>query len=105
MIEQDVLRRFIFEDIGVRGTWVNLTQSWQAAKLHQKGPEIAQLQLGQALAAVVMLSSTIKFKGSMILQAQGDGDLVLLLAFLGMGLGELDLDERVREQGRGHQTF
>ena len=43
MIEQDVLRRFIFEDIGVRGTWVNLTQSWQSAKLHQQGPEIAQL--------------------------------------------------------------
>jgi len=80
MIEQDVLRRFIFEDIGVRGTWVNLTQSWQSAKFHQQGPEIAQLQLGQALAAVVMLSSTIKFKGSMILQAQGDGSLKALVA-------------------------
>ncbi len=80
MTERDVLRRFIFEDIGVRGTWVNLTQSWQAAKQHQQGPEIAQLQLGQALAAVVMLSSTIKFKGSMILQAQGDGDLKALVA-------------------------
>ena len=80
MTEQDVLRRFIFEDIGVRGTWVNLTQSWQASKRHQKGPENAQLQLGQALAAVVMLSSTIKFKGSMILQAQGDGDLKALVA-------------------------
>ena len=39
-----------------------------------------QQQLGQALAAVVMLSATVKFKGSMILQAQGDGDIKTLVA-------------------------
>jgi molecular chaperone Hsp33 len=80
MIEQDVLRRFLFEDLGVRGEWVKLTTSWQASKQHQQGPQEAQQQLGQALAAVVMLSATIKFKGSMILQAQGDGDLRTLVA-------------------------
>ena len=80
MIEQDLLRRFLFEDLGVRGEWVKLTTSWQAAKQHQQGPQDAQQQLGQALAAVVMLSATVKFKGSMILQAQGDGDLRTLVA-------------------------
>ena len=80
MIEQDVLRRFLFEDLGVRGEWVKLTTSWQAAKQHQQGSQNAQLQLGQALAAVVMLSATVKFNGSMILQAQGDGDFKTLVA-------------------------
>ena len=80
MTEHDVLRRFLFEELGVRGTWVNLTTSWQAAKQHQQGPDHAQLQLGQALAAVVMLSATVKFNGSMILQAQGDGDFKTLVA-------------------------
>ncbi len=80
MIEQDLLRRFLFEDLGIRGEWVKLTTSWQAAKQHQKGPQNAQLQLGQALAAVVMLSATVKFNGSMILQAQGDGDLKAVVA-------------------------
>ena len=80
MIEHDVLRRFLFEKLGIRGTWVKLTTSWQTAKQHQQGPEIAQLQLGQALAAVVMLSATVKFNGSMILQAQGDGDIKTLVA-------------------------
>jgi len=80
MIEQDLLHRFLFEDLGVRGEWVKLTTSWQAAKQHQQGPQNAQLQLGQALAAVVMLSATVKFKGSMILQAQGDGDFKALVA-------------------------
>ena len=80
MIEQDLLRRFVFEDLGVRGEWVKLTTSWQTAKQHQQGPQNAQLQLGQALAAVVMLSATIKFNGSLILQAQGDGDFKTLVA-------------------------
>jgi molecular chaperone Hsp33 len=80
MKEQDVLRRFLFEELGVRGEWVKLEASWQAAKQHQSGSENVQRQLGQALAAVAMLSATIKFKGSMILQAQGDGDFTALVA-------------------------
>jgi len=40
MIEQDLLRRFLFEDLGVRGEWVRLTTSWQAAKQHQQGPQM-----------------------------------------------------------------
>jgi molecular chaperone Hsp33 len=80
MIEHDLLRRFLFEDLGMRGEWIKLTTSWQEAKQHQQGPQTAQLQLGQALAAVVMLSATIKFNGSMILQAQGDGDIKTLVA-------------------------
>jgi len=80
MIEQDTLRRFLFEELGVRGEWVKLTNSWQTAKLHQRGPENMQQQLGQALSAVVMLSATVKFKGSMILQAQGNGDIKTLVA-------------------------
>ena len=80
MIEQDILRRFLFEDLGVRGEWVNLTASWQQAKAHQQENALTQQLLGQALVAVVMLSATIKFKGSMILQAQGDGDIKTLVA-------------------------
>lgn len=80
MSEQDLLRRFLFEDIGVRGLWVKLSASWQAARQHQHCPDNMQLQLGQALSAVVLLSSTIKFDGSMILQAQGDGPLSILVA-------------------------
>jgi molecular chaperone Hsp33 len=80
MIEQDILRRFLFEDLGIRGEWVNLTASWQAAKQHQQASDSVQQLLGQALVAVVMLSATIKFKGSVILQAQGDGDITTLVA-------------------------
>ena len=80
MIEVDVLRRFLFEDLGIRGVLVNITASWQTAKNHQQGPENAQLLLGQGLAAVALLSSTIKFNGSMIMQIQGEGDFKALVA-------------------------
>ncbi|MEQ1544295.1 Hsp33 family molecular chaperone HslO [Methyloglobulus sp.] len=80
MSQQDVLRRFLFDELGVRGLWVSLSSSWQTAKRHQNCTDAVQLQLGQALSAVVLLSATIKFNGSMILQAQGDGPLKTLVA-------------------------
>lgn len=80
MKEQDCLRRFLFEDLDVRGEWVRLQDSWQAAKQHQALTAAVESQLGQALAAVVLLSATIKFEGAMILQAQGDGALRTLVA-------------------------
>lgn len=78
--QHDVLRRFLFEELGVRGLWVRLSDSWQTARLYQQSPADAQLQLGQALTAAVLLSSTIKFKGSLILQVQSDGPLSTLVA-------------------------
>ncbi len=81
MKEQDCLRRFIFEELGVRGEWVRLQDSWQQAKQFQTlANEAVESQLGQALAAVVLLSATIKFNGSMILQVQGGGALKTLVA-------------------------
>ncbi|MBM4208146.1 MAG: Hsp33 family molecular chaperone HslO [Gammaproteobacteria bacterium] len=80
MSDQDLLRRFLFEDLGVRGHWVKLTTSWQTAKQHQQCANDMELQLGQALSAVVLLSATIKFTGTMIMQAQGNGPLQTLVA-------------------------
>lgn len=81
MKQQDCLRRFIFEEHGVRGEWVRLEKSWQQAKQHQHlVNDAVDAQLGQALAAVVLLSATIKFKGAMIMQIQGGGDLKALVA-------------------------
>lgn len=80
MQEQDRVRRFLFEQHGIRGVWVKLVDSWQAAKQFQHQPEVAVNQLGQALASVTMLSTTVKFDGAMILQAQSDGAISTLVA-------------------------
>ena len=81
MKQQDCLIRFLFEELGVRGEWVRLEKSWQQAKQHQilVNPAV-ESQLGQALAAVVLLSATIKFKGAMVMQIQGSGELKALVA-------------------------
>lgn len=81
MNEQDSLRRFIFEHHNVRGEWVHLDNSLAEAKQHQTlvNSKI-ESQLGQALAAVTLLSATIKFQGAMIMQLQGKGELTALVA-------------------------
>ncbi|MCK4841940.1 MAG: Hsp33 family molecular chaperone HslO [Methylococcales bacterium] len=80
MKEQDSFRRFLFEDFGVRGEWVRLEHSWQQAKQYQNLTVEVQEQLGQTMVAAVLLSATIKFDGSMIIQAQGSGKLKALVA-------------------------
>ncbi|QSA96233.1 Hsp33 family molecular chaperone HslO [Methylococcus sp. EFPC2] len=80
MSEQDSFRRFTFENIGVRGEWVHLDANWQSVLERHPYPPVVAKQLGQALAAVVLLSATIKFEGSLILQVQGQGPLHTLVA-------------------------
>jgi molecular chaperone Hsp33 len=80
MNERDSLRRFLFAGRGVRGEWVRLDRSWREAHRHCDYPPSVQQQLGQALAAAVLLAATVKFKGALILQAQGDGPLRTLVA-------------------------
>ncbi|HUL12679.1 MAG TPA: Hsp33 family molecular chaperone HslO [Methylococcaceae bacterium] len=80
MTDQDSFQRFIFEDIGVRGELVRLDASWQTVLERHTYPSAVSNQLGQALAAVLLLSATIKFQGSLILQAQGEGPLHTVVA-------------------------
>lgn len=71
---------FLFDGLAVRGEWLNITASWQAAKQHHPYPEAVMQLLGEALAAATLLSATIKFDGNLILQAQGNGSLKSLVA-------------------------
>ena len=80
MRNADALRRFMFEDFPVRGEIVRLDQSWRAVLERQDYPPAVRDLLGQALAACVLLASTLKFDGLLTLQIQGDGDLHLLVA-------------------------
>jgi molecular chaperone Hsp33 len=76
----DQLYRFTFEHFGIRGEIISLAASWQAVIERHDYPPAVRDYLGQALVAVSLLSATIKFKGSLILQMQGDGPLRTLVA-------------------------
>ena len=77
---KDLLSRFLFEELGVRGEIVTLDASWQDALAIHHYPDVVAEQLGQALAASLLLSATLKFDGSLILQIQGDGPIGMLVA-------------------------
>jgi len=80
MKTNDQLRRFVFEGADVRGAIVHLDASWQAVLARHPYPPAVQPPLGQVLAAVVLLSSTIKFEGALILQVEAEGPIRTLVA-------------------------
>src|SRR5215469_7261635 len=76
----DRVRRFIFENRPVRGHWVRLESAWRELRAHTDyPPEVTEL-LGQALVASVLLASTLKFRGTLTFQLQGNGAVSLLVA-------------------------
>ncbi|UCE77060.1 MAG: Hsp33 family molecular chaperone HslO [Gammaproteobacteria bacterium] len=77
--DNDCLHRFVFEHTDVRGELVRLDASWRAVLEHQQYPAPVRELLGEALAAVTLLSATIKFDGFLHLQLRGDGPLDLVL--------------------------
>jgi len=77
MHDGDLHQRFIFEHLAVRGELVHLNQSWQEILKRHDYPENIRTILGEMAAAAMLLSATLKFKGSLIMQIQGDGPLTM----------------------------
>jgi molecular chaperone Hsp33 len=76
----DVVRRFIVENRPVRGHWVRLDTAWRELCAHSDYPQPVRELLGQAVAASVLFAATLKFRGTLTLQLQGDGAVNLLVA-------------------------
>lgn len=75
----DTLQRFLFENAGVRGEVVQLDATWQAVLERHEYPPTVREVLGESMAAAALLAATLKLKGSIILQVQGDGPISLLV--------------------------
>lgn len=75
----DKLHRFLIDDANVRGEWVQLDSAWQALTECADYPAPVRKILGEAFAAVALLSATIKYKGTLILQVNGGKPLNLLV--------------------------
>lgn len=80
MASRDQFQRFIFEDSQVRGAWVKLNDSYSEIGNQAPYPASVRRMLGESLAASVLMSSTLKFEGTLSLQAQGSGPLRTLMA-------------------------
>ncbi len=80
MQDRDSLHQFLFEQFPVRGHIVHLDATWAALLEHRTYPAEIRDTLGEAVAASVLLASTVKFDGLLTLQLQGQGPMHLLLA-------------------------
>lgn len=75
----DYLHHFHFQHSSLRGELVQLPNSYAALLTKHHYPNIVKKQLGQALAAVALMTSTLKLAGCLILEIRGDGPLSLLM--------------------------
>lgn len=75
----DTLQRFLFDELAVRGELIHLDASWKAVLEHKDYPEPVRRLLGEALAATMLLSATLKFQGSLTLQLTGNGPVSMLV--------------------------
>jgi len=76
----DLLHRFLFENLPVRGHLVRLDASWRAAIEHHAYPQEVTSALGEAMAASALMAGALKFEGRLSLQLEGPGPVRLLLA-------------------------
>ena len=75
----DSLQRFLLENTPVRGEIVHLDATWRAVLERRSYPERLQSLLGEMMAAAALLSATLKFDGSLIMQMLGNGPVKLLV--------------------------
>lgn len=84
----DQIQRFLFDDTNVRGEIVTLETAYADVLGKQAYPPAVARQLGELLAAVALLTETVKLDGTLSIEVRGQGPLTLLMAESNPG-GEL----------------
>lgn len=86
MTEHDTLLRFIFKQTPMKGACVKLTTAWKSMRQYQKWPVCVTRLMGEMTAGSILLASSLKFEGSLIMQVQGDGPVRLAIVEVRNGL-------------------
>ncbi len=107
MSSNDLLHRFIFDNCDIRGEIVTLGDSYRQTLGQTDYPPAVARLLGEFLAAVSLLSSTLKFDGIIILQARGEGPVSTIMAECSnhnnlRGIARLNSDQKLDEQLAEH---
>ncbi|MGO2478873.1 MAG: Hsp33 family molecular chaperone HslO [Pseudoalteromonas sp.] len=72
-MQQDLLHRYIFENLDVRGELVQIEHAYDEMLTNHNYPQPVQALLGELLVATCLLTATLKFEGEIAVQVQGDG--------------------------------
>ncbi|MEQ9021922.1 MAG: Hsp33 family molecular chaperone HslO, partial [Pseudomonadales bacterium] len=73
-------QRFLFDEFAIRGELVQLSDTTREIFNNHEYPESVKNLIGEFVAAAALLSATIKFEGSLILQVKGEGQVSMLMA-------------------------
>jgi molecular chaperone Hsp33 len=85
MTNNDSLQRFLFDGTDIRGEVTTLSASYQDLLANQQYPPQVALLFGEFLAAVSLLSTTLKNTGMITIQATGDGPVSTVMAECSQG--------------------
>lgn len=72
-MQQDLLHRYTFDQLDVRGELVQIAQAYNEMIANHNYPAPVQALLGELLVATCLLTATLKFEGDIAVQLQGDG--------------------------------
>jgi len=84
------VRSFLFEQLDIRGVWVQLGSAWREMTAGRDYPEPALELLGQLAAVTTLITANLKQTGRLTFQLRGAGEVSLLV---------MDCDEQLRLRG------
>lgn len=86
----DQVRRFLFEDLDIRGALVQLGPAWRQMQAERGYGDTARKLLGELAAVAAIIGSTLKTPGRLTFHLRGHGPVRLLV---------VDCDEQLRLRG------
>jgi molecular chaperone Hsp33 len=86
----DYVRRFLFEDLDIRGAVVSMGNAWHEMHAGRDDPPAVSALLGELAAITVLIAGNLKAPGRITFQLQGHGPVSLLM---------VDCDEQLRLRG------
>jgi len=86
----DRVRGFLFEQLDIRGAWVQLGAAWREMTAGRDYPEPVLELLGQLAGVTTLIAANLKQAGRLTFQLRGDGEVSLLV---------MDCDEQLRLRG------
>ena len=84
------VRSFLFEQLDIRGAWVQLGSPWREMIAGRDYPEPALELLGQLAVVATLITANLKQPGRLTFQLRGEGAVLLLV---------MDCDEQLRLRG------
>lgn len=89
-LQPNRVRSFLFEQLDIRGAWVQLGPAWREMTAGRNYPEPVLELLGQLSVVTTLITANLKQAGRLTFQLRGEGAVSLLV---------MDCDEQLRLRG------